>query len=152
MEILTTKTLSPVQLHQLNEMWNSEYPEKLSNRFNKLLEGVENFTHYLIIDTTDHIIAWAVVFEKDNELRFSIIVNDTMQGKGMGSKLIEKLKSEHMEFFGWVIDHNNDLKSNGATYRSPLPFYKKQGFTILNDQRIDTEMLNAVKVKWSTLS
>ena len=68
----------------------------------------------------------------------------------MGRLLVEKLKSENDVFYGWVIDHNNDLKSNGVYYRTPMPFYLKLGFEILHDQRIDSEMINAVKIKWKS--
>ncbi len=78
-----------------------------------LLDGVENYSHYIIEDDRQNVLAWAVDFEKENEIRFSIIVNSKYKGKGLGSMLVEKLKSENELFYGWVIDHNNDLKSNG---------------------------------------
>jgi hypothetical protein len=59
------------------------------------------------------------------------------------------LKTENNEFYGWVIDHNDDLKANGEAYQTPMPFYLKQGFEILNDIRIDNEMIKAVLIKWS---
>ncbi len=147
MQIIKTKILSSLQEKQIDQLWNEEYPVKLANRFKILLDGVENFNHYLIEDPQHNIIAWAVDFYKENETRFSIIVRSDYQGKGLGSLLIEKLEKENKEFYGWVIDHNNDLKSNGENYLTPLPFYIKHGFTILADCRIDTEMLAAVKIK-----
>jgi hypothetical protein len=63
--------------------------------------------------------------------------------------LLEKLKAENDLFYGWVIDHNNDLKSNGKNYQTPMQFYLKQGFEILKDNRIESEMIHVVKVKWS---
>jgi GNAT superfamily N-acetyltransferase len=148
MNILRTKVLSAAQFSQINQMWNDEYPLKLKDRFSLLLEGVSNFTHYLI-EEEQTVQAWAVVFEKDAELRFSIIVSETRQGKGLGKVLIEALKADYEVLLGWVIDHNEDVKSNGTFYQTPMPFYVKQGFEILNDLRIDTEMIRAVKIKWS---
>jgi hypothetical protein len=40
----------------------------------------------------------------------------------LGSSLVEKLKLENEEFYGWVIDHDNDIKSNGENYKTPIPF------------------------------
>jgi len=148
MRITKLKILTPSQEEQIDNLWNEEYPIKLANRFKLLLEGVNHFNHYLIEDNQRKVMAWAVDFEKDHEIRFSIIVRTADKGKGLGSLLIEKLKVEVDEFYGWVIDHNNDIKSNGENYQTPLPFYIKHGFTILKDSRIDTEMLSAVKVKW----
>ena len=149
MIIIKTKTLSEKHFTQINQLWNDEYPIKLKDRFPILLDGVKDFNDYIIEDTEQNVIAWAVDFEKENEIRFSIIVNAKHKGKGLGGALVEKLKSENDLFFGWVIDHNNDLKSNGEYYQTPMPFYLKHGFEILNDLIIETEMISAVKIKWS---
>ena len=148
MEIIQTKTLSSVQSEQINSLWNAEYPLKLKDRFPILLEGTTWHNHYLIEDSNRVIIAWAVMFEHTNQIRFSIIVSQDHQGKGLGKSLLDHLKSAHNEFYGWVIDHNNDLKLNGENYISPLPFYLKQEFEIIPNQRINTEMIQAVLVGW----
>ena len=147
-EILKTKSLSEKQSRQINQLWNDEYPLKLKDRFLMLLDGVDRYNHYIIEDSNKNVIAWAVDFEKDQQIRFSIIVTSAWKGKGLGVLLIDKLKEENDEFYGWVIDHNEDLKSNGDHYQSPIPFYLKHGFDILNDRRIDTEMITAVLIKW----
>jgi hypothetical protein len=148
MKIAKTKTLNSKQYHQINQLWNDEYPIKLRDRFPILLEGATNYHHYVIEDSKQHVIAWAVDFEKENQIRFSIIVSSSQQGKGLGGLLINKLKAEHKEFYGWVIDHNDDVKSNGERYQTPLPFYLKHGFEILHEERIESEMIRAVKVKY----
>ncbi len=150
MKIIKTKILTPRQEEQIDKLWNEEYPAKLVGRFKLLLENVKSYNHYIIEDTQQNLIAWAVDFEKDNEIRFSIIVRSDQKGKGLGNSLIEKLKIENEEFFGWVIDHNNDIMSNGENYKTPMPFYLKHGFSILKDCRIETEMISAVKIKWSS--
>ena len=48
MEIIKTKNINSVQFQQIDQMWNDEYPIKLKDRFGILLEGVENYNHYLI--------------------------------------------------------------------------------------------------------
>jgi len=146
MEIIKTSYLTDTQTRQINQLWNDEYPIKLKDRFEILLNGVENFNHYLIEDEHKNILAWAVDFEKDNEVRFSIIVDSKHQGKGLGKALIERLKEDLGDFYGWVIDHHQDQKANGAFYQSPLSFYIKQGFEVLHDTRIDTDLLKAVKI------
>ena len=148
MEIQKLKLLTSKQRDQINQLWNEEYPIKLNNYFSLLLEGVENYHHYIVEDSDSNIVAWAVDFEKENEIRFSIIVKSRYQGKGWGSLLIAKLQSEVDELYGWVIDHNNSIKANGENYISPLPFYIKQGFSVLSDKRIESEMLSATKVHW----
>lgn len=148
MNILKSKSLTAFQKEQICNLWNNEYPVKLNDRFPILLDGVEKFNHYIIENENNQIIAWAVDFEKDGETRFSIIVDSLYQGKGLGSLLVEKLKQENKLFFGWVIDHHNDLKSDGTHYESPIKFYLNHGFEMLNSMRIDNEMLSAIKIKW----
>lgn len=147
-KILHTKVLNPKQSEQINELWNNEYPLNLTNRFPLLLQGIEKYNHYLVEDANNNVIAWATDFERENATWFSIIVNSEHKGKGIGKLLIDKLKSESTELYGWVIDHNNDKKMNGENYLSPLPFYVKLDFKILQDIRIDNDMLKAVKIKW----
>lgn len=150
MNIIKTKVLTTHQVSCINTMWNEEYPLKLNDRFPLLLEGVVNYNHYVIEDESQNVVAWAVDFEKDNEVRFSIIVAAAQQGKGLGAMLLDRLKLEMNEFYGWVIDHSDDIKSNGEYYKTPMPFYLKHGFEIMHDVRIDTEMIRAVKIKWKT--
>ena len=147
MQILQTRYLTDEQFQNIHRLWNEEYPVKLKDRFGLLLNGVDNYMHYLIEDENNTIVAWAVHFEKDNETRFSIIVSEKQQGKGLGTALVNKLKEDVNELYGWVIDHNNDIKQNGEHYLSPIPFYLKHGFEILPTIRIDNDMLNAVKIK-----
>lgn len=147
-KISKIKELSASQSEQINRLWNDEYPLKLKDRFPLLLADVDSHNHYIIEDNNKNIIAWAVDFEKDRQVRFSIIVSSIHKGKDLGGMLIEKLKTENKEIYGWVIDHNDDLKSNGEYYKTPMPFYLKHGFEVLKDNRIDNEMIRAVLIKW----
>lgn len=144
----TTLHLNETQFDNINKLWNNEYPIKLKDRFPLLLQDAVCKNHYLIVDENNSVIAWAVVFEKDNQIRFSIIVSSTHKGKGLGTDLINLIKSDHPSFYGWVIDHNNDFKLNNEPYLSPLDFYMKQGFQIIPESRIDSEMIKAVLIKW----
>lgn len=147
MEIIKTKNLTKRQFSRINQLWNEEYPTRLSDRFGILLDGVSDYTHYLIEDENNNVLAWAVDFEKDNEVRFSIIVDRKQQGRGLGTYLLTRLKEDLPDFYGWVIDRDDDKKADGQNYRSPLIFYIKNGFEVLHDTRIDNEFLNAVKIR-----
>lgn len=149
MKTSRSQTLTTAQLSRINQLWNEEYPITLNDRFPLLLEGVGNYHHYLIEDDHQKVIAWAVDFEKDGQVRFSIIVSSAYKGRGLGTQLMECLKANNDELYGWVIDHNEAKKANGEPYLSPLDFYVKRGFEILQDVRIDTEMIKAVLLKWT---
>jgi GNAT superfamily N-acetyltransferase len=147
MEIIKTKNLTEHQFNQINSLWNQEYPARLKDRFAILFEGACDYDHYIIEDNSGNVLAWAANFEKDNEVRFSIIVDNKQQGRGLGTLLVNRLKEELNDIYGWVVDRDDDKKVDGQNYRSPLLFYVKNGFEILSDQRIDNELLNAVKIK-----
>lgn len=146
--IVRKKILSPSEHEQINCLWNIEYPLNLKDRYSLLLEGASDYNHYVIYDTDGIVSAWAVDFEKEGEIRISIIVDSKCSNKGMGSALIQELKKNNPVFYAWVIDHNRHLKSDNSAYLSPMNFYLKHGFTILHEQRIDTEIISAVKIMW----
>jgi GNAT superfamily N-acetyltransferase len=149
MKIHRSISLNANQLNEIGALWNAEYPIKLKDRFSLLLEGTTLTIHYYCTNESGQIIAWSVLFEKENDLRFSIIVASNYQKKGLGSALLMEMKKEGMTFSGWVIDHDTDLKSDGSYYRSPLNFYVKNGFRKDDSCRLDTEMISAVLVRFS---
>ena len=144
-----SKTITAIQAEQLDKLWNDEYPKNLNNRFNILLHGIEEFEHHLLFSDTNEIIGWAVGFLRDEEIWFSTLVSSIHQHKGFGRMLINSLKQRHHELNGWVIDHNNDLKVNGEFYNSPMQFYLKNDFEIITGKRIETEIISAVKIRWT---
>lgn len=150
--IIKTKELSNRQVEQIDRAWNDEYPIKLKNRFGLLLNDAKSYMHYIIENEKQEIIAWGVMFEKEDEHRFSLLIVSKHQGEGLGKQLIDAFKNDYSVFYGWVIDHDNDVKANGEKYASPLPFYLRLGFIILQEQRIDTEMISAVKVVFKSES
>ena len=107
--------------------------------------------HFLLLDSSDEIVGWALIFDRENARWFAIIVDGKIQGQGFGVKLIDALKAAENQLFGWVIDHNDSKKSNGEQYRSPLGFYKKIGFRVIENERIEKEGISGVKIEWNAL-
>lgn len=148
MNISRTKILDETIHREINELWDSEYPVRLNGRYLTLLDGVDNFEHILIRDENGKLMAWTVWFENEGEIRFSIIVDPRTSGQGLGTILLNELRKELDEFYGWVIDVEGDPKKDGSCYTSPLIFYRKNGFEVLEDVRIDNDIINAVKIRW----
>jgi GNAT superfamily N-acetyltransferase len=152
MRIIQTENLSEEQKEVLRELWNEEYPARLHLKtiedFESYLNGISNTKHYLLFDDFDKIIGWTFTFLRDGEDWFAIILNSKIQGKGNGSLLINEIKKEKTSLNGWVIDQENEVKQNNELYKSPMPFYIKNGFTILTETRIENEKMSAVKINW----
>ena len=152
MNFFQTEQLSNDYKKEIFQIWNKEYPEKLAfqgvENFEEYLSKLENPNHYIIQNSRNKIIGWAVDFNRDNEKWFAIIVDQNEQHKGLGKKLLLELQKHNIELNGWVIDHDKDLKRNGEKYLSPLGFYLNHNFETLPDIRLENEILSAVKIKW----
>jgi len=151
-KIIKQEILSLEEKEVLREIWNNEYPAKLYLKtpedFNLYLNGISNTKHYLLIDDSDKIIGWAFTFLRDGENWFSIIVDSKIQGRGNGTFLINEIKKNNTNLKGWVIDQENEVKQNEEIYKSPIPFYIKNGFEVLPDIRIENEKMSGVKIYW----
>ncbi|WP_136666613.1 GNAT family N-acetyltransferase [Flavobacterium sp. H122] len=155
MKIISSKTISLNRKKEILSLWNNEYPDKLQyssiQDFDNYLNSLSNIEHFLLINNIDKVVGWAMTFERENENWFAVIIDSTKQGKGYGKLLLDELKKTKPVLNGWVIDHENDIKTNGEPYKSPLGFYLKNGFQVLNDFRIENDKITAVKIRWSTV-
>ncbi|WP_028295730.1 GNAT family N-acetyltransferase [Olivibacter sitiensis] len=152
MPIIHQIHLSESHKSQLLDLWNDEYPERLAytniEELNHYIHGLANCEHYLIIEN-NLVRAWAFKFTRDGERWFAIILSSSLHGKGLGSRLLSKLKEDESELNGWVIDHDHDFKRNGEPYPSPIEFYTKNDFKTLPSQRLESKNLSAVRIKWT---
>ncbi|WP_337967908.1 GNAT family N-acetyltransferase [uncultured Flavobacterium sp.] len=152
MKIIEKDVLTLEQKDSLMQLWNNEYPERLHlntiEDFDLYLNGLPNTKHYLLVDDSDKIIGWTFTFLREDENWFAIILDHQIQGKGNGSLLMNEIKSKNNCLNGWVVDHENEVKQNGDFYKSPMPFYIKNGFTIIAETRIENEKMSAVKINW----
>lgn len=153
MKIIEQSELSAEQKARVVEMWNAEYPASISygdiSGFDDYLNDLGAKRHFLLIVETGEIAGWAMLFDRENARWFAIIIDGKMQGKGFGVKLVEALKAAEPRFFGWVIESDRYLKSNGAPYRSPLGFYRKIGFAVHADEKISKQEISGVKIEWN---
>jgi GNAT superfamily N-acetyltransferase len=152
MEIKLVDFLNQDQKAQIVKLWNAEYPAGLAyesmDGFEEYLSKTGNPLHYLVEE--DHqLIGWMATFERDKERRFSIILDSKHQNKGLGKSLINEAKIQMQTLNGWVVDHDKAHKLNGEPYFSPLVFYLKNGFKVLDDIRLETEKISAVKIQWT---
>ncbi|MDB4918881.1 GNAT family N-acetyltransferase [Mucilaginibacter sp.] len=153
MKIITTHTLSNHQKQAALKIWNAEYPVRLlipgMDEFDAFINPLINPKHYLLINDADEIVGWAATFSIETARCFLIMLSGTFHGKGHGTLLLNELKKNETQLFGWAIDHNNDVKANGNSYPSPINFYLKNGFAINNDLRLENEQLSAVNILWT---
>lgn len=153
MNLIAPSQLTVSDKAQILELWNNEYPEKLGhptiNSLEAYLDKLHNPGHLLMRDSHQRIIGWYLDFIREKEIWFAIIVNSNYHGMGLGTRLLNRAKDKESELNGWVIDHSNDRKKNGDSYNSPLRFYVSNGFEILHEERLELDIISAVKIKWT---
>lgn len=137
-----------VLMHLRNNVFPFQFGHAAFEEFDLYLDSLIEAKHYLLKDE-NQIGGWAFTFFRDQEVWFSIMINNQIQGKGNGTKLIEELKRNNFNLNGWVIDHENDIMQNGEVYKSPLLFYIKNGFNVYQNTRIENEKIKAVKINWT---
>ncbi|WP_440880403.1 GNAT family N-acetyltransferase [Tenacibaculum sp. C7A-26P2] len=152
MELIQRPILLESEKLEIFDLWNNEYPERLSfnsiKEFEVYLNDLNEQRHLLLINSERKVKGWYFDFKRDNEKWFAIILDSKLHGKGFGTKLLELAKQQENELNGWVIDHNKDKKKNGELYNSPLNFYLKNGFRKLTANRLELEKISAVKIRW----
>ncbi len=155
MKIEISNQLSDSEKAAILILWNNEYPAQISysgiEDFEAFLGNHENFRHFLLKDDDENIKGWLATFRRGGERWFSIIVDSRDQKKGYGTMLLNKVKESENELNGWVVDGVGNLKLDGGEYFSPIEFYKKNGFEILYGERLESENLSAVKIKWKSV-
>ncbi len=152
MELIQRPILLESEKLEVFDLWNNEYPERLSfnsiKEFEVYLNDLNEQRHLLLINSERKVKGWYFDFKRDNEKWFAIILDSKLHGKGFGTKLLELAKQQENELNGWVIDHNKDKKKNGELYNSPFNFYLKNGFRKLTANRLELEKISAVKIRW----
>lgn len=153
MRIAEARSLTFAQKNAILQLWNSEYPASLKYDTIALLEDyldhLGDKKHYLLMNDEGIMSGWAFTFTRDGEKWFAMILGRHAQKKGYGSKILDHIKQGETILNGWVMDHNNAVKSNGKSYISPMGFYLKNNFTVHPGTRIENEKLSAVKISWS---
>jgi GNAT superfamily N-acetyltransferase len=152
MKIIYSKVLNLEQKQLLFELWNAEYPESIVyeelSEFENYLKQLSGVQHYLLVNGKDQIFGWGFVFKREDEEWFGIIISSKMQGKRFGTILLQELKQNTAVLNGWAIDHQNDVKRNKEPYWSPLGFYSKNGFIVMQNVRMENDRISVVKIRW----
>lgn len=152
MHITKSISLSISEKQTIFLLWNAEYADHLSHgdvgSLDAYFAKLENTTYYLLKDEEEVMLGWAITFDREDDRWFAIIISENVQGNGFGKMMMDRLKYDEVVLNGWVTDHNEDVRSDGRPYLSPLDFYVKNGFEVLGDARFEKGRLKAVKIRW----
>lgn len=154
MDFTETKTLNERQKHEIIELWNSEYPKALSHHslaeFDQYLDTLSEKNHLLLLDENEAVKGWLIYFVRADEQCFTMLLDSSLHGRGLGSEFLNQAKKLTSELNGWVIEKDSEPKQNGENYRSPIGFYRKNGFEIREDIQLKKKNINGIKVIWKS--
>jgi GNAT superfamily N-acetyltransferase len=155
MRIERKPNLTESEKETIRRLWNAEYPENLryasAAEFDEFLNKQTKRRHFLLFDENGNLKGWLMTFTRDSERWFSVIIDTGEQKKGYGTALLNEVKRHEGDINGWVVGHDDYLKANGEKYRSPLEFYRKNGFAVLDDIKLEKKDFDAVKINWKKM-
>lgn len=152
--MISHRKLSGFPQKEINELfllWNHHYPLSVQyptlQDFERYLHGLDQLTHIFLQSEEGKIHGWYFEFTRQESRWFGIIISENVQGQGNGKKLLNLAQESAHELNGWVIDQDNHPKADGTLYQSPLAFYLKQGFHLLED-RLENDKISCARIRW----
>jgi len=140
------------QREDLWELWNAEFPVSVAYpdvpSLTRYLEELEQVEYLLLLDKAGKVRGLLFTFIRDGNPWFGMALSRQWHGQGYGTQLLDHAKTQTDTLYGWAIDHDQEVRGDGSPYPSPIGFYRKNGFTVLEDQRLETDKISAVKICW----
>lgn len=154
MNLLEKNSLNKIERKEVFHLWNSQYPINLNystlSHFENYLEILQSEFHLLVM-VDNQIKGWYFDFLREDERWFGLLLASDLQGRGIGTDILSRAKTQRRKLCGWIIPVDNYLRADGQPYKSPQDFYLKNGFDILSNIRLETENISAVKIEWKAL-
>ncbi len=140
----------PGQKEAILKLWNREYPAVIQlaslSDLDLYLDNLHTRYHLFLVDDQDRIAGWLFLFEREAETWFAMILDRKVQGQGYGSRLLARAGTLTRVLNGWAIAEAGYHKADGSDYPSPLGFYRKMDFKVL-EERME-QPFAAVKIRW----
>lgn len=142
-----------LQREAIIRLWNEEYPHQMGlskpEDLDAYLNGLQNKQHFFLSGNDGYIHGWLLLFTRDGDTWFAMILDEATQGLGHGTALLNLAKKNVLKLHGWIVDHNRYTRLDGRPYRSPLDFYIKNQFRVHPASRLELQELSAVRITWT---
>ena len=101
----------------------------------------------------DKLLGWLMVSFAENRglYHFNMLVRRDFQRTGIGKQLLIKAKENFDELYGVVVPVNRYKRRDGTQYKTPIDFYKKNGFSLTGKKFTEYKVVQLVEIKWSTI-
>lgn len=143
--------LTDAEKFRIAALWTAEYPADIAffsvADFEEFLESIGNRRHFIATAQGGEIAGWLISFDRDGERWFSIIVDETFKGRGIGRGLLDLAFDHDRELNGWVVPTDEYFTHFGKPYKSPLGFYLKYGFDVIAGEKFAKTLIDTVKIR-----
>ncbi|MHA2503663.1 MAG: GNAT family N-acetyltransferase [Candidatus Kariarchaeaceae archaeon] len=155
--VLPAKEVPYNLLHQYVEINFRVYPDFTTNRTPKVLmkRFTENERIRLILALDgDRLVGWLQLtpIKDTSKHHFNMLVDDKDHGRGIGTRLLTEAKKLEDELRGVMVPIEGYKRRDGLPYRSPVEFYKKNGFVLTGESWIEYGDVEIVGMIWSRKS
>ena len=113
------------------EVWRSSVENK-----DRWLELIDN--QYVLVAETDDLIVGFITLKDSNYIDF-LYVHEKHQGQKIAQQLYQKIEQKAKD------NNSKSLKSDVSI--TARPFFKKMGFTVIKEQKIDREGIQLINYK-----
>lgn len=148
--MITEINLSDEIKQQIFDIWNLVYPAQVTfptiEKFEAYLSRATDSRNFICFNDSKRVSGWLMTFSREGQRNFVMLVSQDSQGRGIGRELLETLKrSESQSVVGWAVESEKYLRRDKSPYRSPIYFYRENGFEITN-QRQQHQDLEVTKI------
>ncbi|MCE7735344.1 MAG: GNAT family N-acetyltransferase [Candidatus Heimdallarchaeota archaeon] len=106
----------------------------------------------ILATSGDKLLGWLMVSFAENRglYHFNMVVHREFQRVGIGKQLLIKAKENFDELYGVVVPVNRYKRRDGTQYKTPIEFYKQNGFSLTGKKFVEYRDVQLVEIKWST--
>lgn len=152
MRIQESRILSADQKNQIIDLWNNAFPSTIGlggmDAFEQYLSRLKDHHHLMLTNDNGSVLGWFFDFIRDQERWFIVMINPDLHGQGWGRRLMQMGMRKNEKLNGWVVNTADYETKDGEPYPPPVEFYKKLGFEILPDVKLELPQINTIKITW----
>lgn len=140
------------QYIEINLSENPKFTREIRFETFKNLLHRDNSIKIILATSGEKLLGWLMISFAENRglYHFNMLVHREFQRAGIGKQMLTKAKENYDELYGVVVPVNRYKRRDGTQYKTPIDFYKKNGFSLTGKKFVEYRDVQLVEIKWST--